>query len=64
VSRLTLTEAAKAAGVSTQRLRRLCKDGRVKGARKVGPLWTVQADKDGKVTIKPGTRGPASTVGR
>ena len=60
--RLTLEEAAAAAGVSTRRLRQLCQEGRVRGARKFGPILTVQADKDGRITIKPGTRGPESTI--
>lgn len=64
MSRMTLVEAAEIAGISAVRLRKLCQEGRIKGARKVGRDWTISVNLNAKkkITIKPGSRGPKSTI--
>ena len=45
---ITLKEAAEKWGISEQRIRILCTEGRVEGATKMGPMWVIPAD-----SIKP-----------
>jgi len=51
---LTVTQAAQQLGVEPVRVRKLCQQGRVKGAQKVGWLWVIPTP----IEIVPGTRGP------
>ncbi len=51
------TEAAKLLKVCTQRVRQLLKEGRIKGAKKVGRFWQIPLFK-GKPKVKKGSRGP------
>jgi hypothetical protein len=41
VKLITTEEAATRNGISARYVQRLCADGRVKGAQKVGPMWLV-----------------------
>jgi predicted site-specific integrase-resolvase len=47
-------EAAERNGISIRYLQRLCQDGRVRGAQRIGRDWLVPAS----FTWKPLTRGP------
>jgi len=38
---ITVPEAARRMGVSRQRVLKLCVDGRVQGARKIGHRWAI-----------------------
>jgi hypothetical protein len=51
---ITLAEAAKRRGVSAERIRVLCVQRRIPGARLTGKVWRVPI----AFTITPGTRGP------
>ena len=59
--RVPLSEAAAVLGVTPRRLRLLCQQGRVRGARldesTRGPVWTVVLY-DGQVRIEPRAHGP------
>jgi len=41
---ITLKEASEKWGISERRIRTLCSDGRIDGANKIGPLWTIPAN--------------------
>lgn len=41
---ITLKEASNRWGISERRIRTLCSTGRIDGANKIGPLWTIPAD--------------------
>ncbi len=51
------TEAAKLLKICTQRVRRLLKEGRIKGARKDGRFWKIPLF-NGKPKVTKGRRGP------
>ena len=55
--RLSLAEAAAAAGISKRRLQILCAEGRVHGAEKVGSQWTLLPS----WSVKPARSGPPLT---
>lgn len=57
----TIEKAASALGISSRRLRQLCKAGRVKHARRVGGSWLLRVNKQGIPNIRVGTRGPRAT---
>lgn len=57
VKRLSLAEAAAAAGISKRRLQILCAEGRVRGAEKVGSQWTLLPS----WSVKPARSGPPLT---
>lgn len=50
-------EAAKLLRVCTQRVRQLLKEGRIKGAKKVGRFWKIPLFGN-KPEVKKGSRGP------
>jgi excisionase family DNA binding protein len=56
----SVTELAKNLGVSTTRIRKLIKEGRIKGAFKVGNVWVIPVV-DGKPQATKGRRGPELT---
>ena len=49
---LTISEAAKAWGVSSRRVQQLCKEGAVAGAKKEGRSWLIPADTQMAVRTK------------
>ncbi len=51
------TEAARLLKICTQRVRCLLKEGRIKGAKKVGRFWQIPLFK-GKPKVTRGSRGP------
>jgi excisionase family DNA binding protein len=51
---ITVDEAAARLGVTAIRVRQLCRERRVKGARMVGRTWQIPSD----FSVTPGTRGP------
>ncbi|MGF1672877.1 MAG: helix-turn-helix domain-containing protein [Rivularia sp. (in: cyanobacteria)] len=51
------TQAAKLLKICTQRVRRLLKEGRIKGARKDGRFWQIPLF-NGKPKVTKGRRGP------
>lgn len=53
---LSTSEYAAKLGVTPMRVRRLCQDGRIPGAKKIGRDWVIPA---GARPI-PGTKGPAA----
>jgi len=55
--RLSLAEAAAAAGISKRRLQILCAEGRVRGAERVGSQWTLLPS----WSVKPARSGPPLT---
>jgi len=60
---IPLTTAAQAAGVTPRRLRALCQQGRIRGAKKLGRDWLLPP----RWSITPATRGPSlkrGSVGR
>jgi hypothetical protein len=57
---ITTAEAADNAGISRRYLQRLCIDGRVKGAQKLGRDWFVPSS----FKWKPLPRGPKPKVAR
>jgi hypothetical protein len=57
---ITLAEAAKRQGVTPERIRVLCAQRRIPGARLTGKVWRVSV----QFTITPGTRGPALSARR
>lgn len=52
---MSIHDAAALWGISVRRVNRLCKDGRIPGAKKLPSLWIVPAD----ATKPPDTRGHA-----
>ena len=57
---VTVREAAIRLGVSERRVRKLARDGRVRGAVKAGVEWLIPAP----VEVIPGRRGPVGVAGR
>jgi len=57
---IDVATAAARVGVNVQRMRVLCRDRRIKGARLVGRVWMIPDDFE----VTPGTRGPALTKRR
>ena len=60
VSNVTVREAAVRLGVSERRVRKLARDGRVRGATKTGAEWLIPTP----VEVIPGKRGPVGVAGR
>lgn len=60
VANVTIREAANRLGVSERRVRKLARDGRVRGATKAGSEWLIPTP----VELIPGKRGPAGVAGR
>ncbi len=60
VANVTVKEAANRLGVSERRVRKLARDGRVRGATKAGAEWLIPTP----VEVVPGRRGPVSVAGR
>ena len=55
VANVTVREAAIRLGVSERRVRKLARDGRVRGAMKTGAEWLIPTP----VEVIPGRRGPS-----
>ena len=60
VANVTVKEAASRLGVSERRMRKLARDGRVRGAMKAGAEWLIPTP----VEVVPGRRGPVGVAGR
>ena len=60
VANVTVREAAIRLGVSERRVRKLARDGRVRGAAKTGAEWLIPTP----VELIPGKRGPEGVAGR
>ena len=60
VANVTVKEAALRLGVSERRVRKLARDGRVRGATKTGAEWLIPTP----VEVIPGKRGPVGVAGR
>ena len=60
VANVTVKEAATRLGVSERRVRQLARNGRVRGAIKVGAEWLIPTP----VEMTPGRRGPIGVAGR
>ncbi len=60
VANVTVREAAVRLGVSERRVRKLARDGRVRGAIKTGSEWLIPTPVD----VIPGRRGPAGVASR
>ena len=60
VANVTVREAAIRLGVSERRMRKLARDGRVRGAMKAGAEWLIPTP----VEMIPGRRGPMGVAGR
>ena len=60
VVNVTIREAAKRLGVSERRMRKLARDGRVRGAAKAGSEWLIPTP----VELIPAKRGPVGVAGR
>ena len=60
VANVTVREAASRLGVSERRVRKLARDGRVRGATKTGAEWLIPTP----VEVVPGKRGPVGVAGR
>ena len=60
VANVTVREAAIRLGVSERRVRKLARDGRVRGAIKAGAEWLIPTP----VEVIPGRRGPVGVAGR
>ena len=60
VANVTVREAATRLGVSERRMRKLARDGRVRGATKAGAEWLIPTP----VEVSPGRRGPVGAAGR
>ena len=54
VKNVTVEEAARRLGLSVRRVRRLCAEGRVEGATRLGRDWIIPTP----VQVSPGSRGP------
>ena len=60
VANVTIKEAAIRLGVSERRVRKLARDGRVRGATKTGSEWLIPTP----VELIPARRGPVGVAGR
>ncbi len=60
VANVTVREAATRLGVSERRVRKLARDGRMRGAIKSGADWLIPTP----VEVTPGKRGPVGVAGR
>ncbi len=60
VTNVTVREAAIRLGVSERRVRKLARDGRMRGATKNGADWLIPTP----VEVIPGRRGPVGVAGR
>ena len=60
VANVTVREAAVRLGVSERRVRKLARDGRLRGATKAGAEWLIPTP----VEVIPGRRGPVGVAGR
>ena len=60
VANVTTRRAAIELGVSERRVRQLAREGRIRGAVKIGQEWLVPTP----VEVAPGSRGPAGVAGR
>ena len=60
VANVTIREAANRLGVSERRVRKLARDGRVRGATKAGAEWLIPTP----VELIPAKRGPVGVAGR
>ena len=60
VTNVTVKQAAARLGISDRRLRKLARDGRVRGAAKIGQEWLIPTP----VEVMPGSRGPAGIAVR
>ncbi len=60
VANVTIREAANRLGVSERRVRKLARDGRVRGAAKAGSEWLIPTP----VELIPAKRGPVGVAGR
>ena len=60
VANVTVKQAAIRLGVSERRVRKLARDGRVRGATKTGAEWLIPTP----VEVAPGKRGPVGVAGR
>ena len=60
VANVTVREAAIRLGVSERRVRKLARDGRVRGATKAGGDWLIPTP----VEVVPGKRGPVGVASR
>ena len=60
VGNVTVREAAVRLGVSERRVRKLAREGRVRGAVKAGAEWLIPTPVD----VTPGRRGPVGVAGR
>ena len=60
VANVTVKEAASRLGVSERRVRKLARDGRMRGAVKAGAEWLIPTP----VEVVPGRRGPVGVAGR
>ena len=60
VANVTIREAAIRLGISERRVRKLARDGRVRGATKAGSEWLIPTP----VELIPAKRGPVGVAGR
>ena len=60
VANVTVRQAAVRLGVSERRVRKLARDGRLRGAVKTGAEWLIPTP----VKVIPGRRGPVGVAGR
>ena len=60
VANVTVKQAALRLGVSERRVRKLARDGRMRGATKAGAEWLIPTP----VEVIPGRRGPSGVAGR
>ena len=60
VANVSVREAAIRLGVSERKIRKLARDGRMRGAIKAGAEWIIPTP----VEVTPGKRGPAGVAGR
>ena len=60
VANVTVREAATRLGISERRVRKLARDGRVRGATKSGAEWLIPTP----IEVTPGRRGPVGAAGR
>jgi len=58
---IPLSAAAARLGVSTVHVAKLCRDGRIPGAKRIGArMWVVP----NRFTVTPGTRGPKASFAK
>ena len=57
---LTLADASAQTGRSVPRLRQLCAEGRIPGARKIGTVWVIELRNGAAIRVLP----PERPVGR